>query len=741
MQEITFDELSTLKQPSASLRTALDKISAALGSVGDAGQQARSVVDELRVSLRAAAAQSVKSARSLAKFDEINRLSAPAEDKTAAPEKQQKAAEAAAKAEKAARSTTGTAARRSGTAGSDLSGLTAVWQSVLESLRGAWADFWAYLQEFFAPFAAAWQTVWQGLSAAAAGVWEQLCAALSTVVQPALALLDTVWQGLWAGMEQAWAAYGQPILDGLAQGWQNVVGIVSALWSEVLQPVLVQLFDLLGALWTAHLQPLWNELTACLGAVTTLLLTLWNTVLAPFVQWLITALAPVAVQVFAALGTAVTGAAGIIADGITIALAVLRGMADFLTAVLRGEWDAAWAAMAATVSTVWGRIVSIVQTAVSTVLGVVRSMVAAIAAAINGLLSAIGHAKSMAGSVLGGAGKLVLVGLGIRAFRRRGGEFGLGRGRDGVGGHEVLADGGVESGEREQRAVAGADEVFVGLGKLGFEVQDVGLDRAAGGEALAGDAEAFLDALDRLGLDVGEGLRLQDAVEAAGDFVDELVACGGEGLCAGFGTEAGHVLARGALQIEQPPLGADAAADVFGILGLVGIERGVLHVQLPLVELHHEGLDRIVAAGVGSREADGRIVVGPRLREQGLGGIDAAGRGLQRGGVLQRGGDGVVEGDGPRGGGGHDGGKGEQTEEFHERAPFLARMQFKMVSERWSPTEYQTSLPRRSDETRPARSIFFRWPETPAWGRPNRSTRPWTGTASSDSRISTILSR
>lgn len=145
---MTFDELSTLKQPSASLRTALDKISAALGSVGDAGQQARSVVDELRVSLRAAAAQSVKSARSLAKFDEINRLSAPAEDKTAAPEKQKKAAEAAAKAEKAARSTTGTAARRSGTAGSDLSGLTAVWQSVLESLRGAWADFWAYLQEF-----------------------------------------------------------------------------------------------------------------------------------------------------------------------------------------------------------------------------------------------------------------------------------------------------------------------------------------------------------------------------------------------------------------------------------------------------------------------------------------------------------------------------------------------------------------------------------------------------------------
>ncbi len=202
-----FDELSTLKQPSASLRTALDKISAALGSVGDAGQQARSVVDELRVSLRAAAAQSVKSARSLAKFDEINRLSAPAEDKTTAPEKQKKTAEAAAKAaKKAARSTTGTAARRSGTAGSDLSGLTAVWQSVLESLRGAWADFWAYLQEFFAPFAAAWQTVWQGLSAAAAGVWEQLCAALSTVVSPRW----RCWTRSGRGFGRAWSRRGPP---------------------------------------------------------------------------------------------------------------------------------------------------------------------------------------------------------------------------------------------------------------------------------------------------------------------------------------------------------------------------------------------------------------------------------------------------------------------------------------------------------------------------------------------------
>ena len=74
METIAFDELSTLEVPSAALRSSLGKIASALAKVGTAGTDARTAVDELRTSLRAAAAQSVKSARTLAKFDEINRL-------------------------------------------------------------------------------------------------------------------------------------------------------------------------------------------------------------------------------------------------------------------------------------------------------------------------------------------------------------------------------------------------------------------------------------------------------------------------------------------------------------------------------------------------------------------------------------------------------------------------------------------------------------------------------------------
>ena len=185
--------------------------------MGDAGQQARRVVEELRTALQATAVQSVKTTRSLAKFDEINRLPAPAVEKAAQPEKERRTAGNAA----------GTARRTA--RGSDGRDWADGWRAVLDSLRGVWADFWAYLSGFFAPFAAAWQTVWNALREAVLRVWQPLWAELETVLAPAAALLDTVWQGLWAGLQNAWALYGQPILAGLAEGWQNVAGLVSAL--------------------------------------------------------------------------------------------------------------------------------------------------------------------------------------------------------------------------------------------------------------------------------------------------------------------------------------------------------------------------------------------------------------------------------------------------------------------------------------------------------------------------------
>ena len=136
---ISFDEMSTLDVPSAALRSSLDKIASALQKVGAAGTDASAAVDELRTSLRAAAAQSVKSARSLAKFDEINRLSAPAAEKA-------DAEKTTAAAKKTGGSTRKSGSRSGSRAKAEADGEVSIWQAALQTLRDAWDGFWLYLK-------------------------------------------------------------------------------------------------------------------------------------------------------------------------------------------------------------------------------------------------------------------------------------------------------------------------------------------------------------------------------------------------------------------------------------------------------------------------------------------------------------------------------------------------------------------------------------------------------------------
>ena len=470
METISFDEMSTLDVPSAALRSSLDKIASALQKVGTAGTDASAAVDELRASLRAAAAQSVKSARSLAEFDEINRLSAPAAEKVNTE-----------KTTDAAKKTSGSTRKSSSRSGSktkaEADEEVSIWQAALQTLRDAWDGFWLYLQTYYGPAIAAWQAAWEQIKQTALAVWEPVRAAaldlwngalqpladyllsvflpgvvnsfsqafapilggtisaamtilgnlfvwlcgligelVNTVVQPALALLLEIWQGVMDGIMAAWQAYGQPILDGLVQAFQGLTDLLTALWQSVLQPVLTDLISLIGTLWSEHLQPLWQQLTMALGAVMNLVLTVWNTVLMPLATWLVSTLGPVVAQVFNGITSVVGIAIGLVADAVNIGLTILQGLADFLTAVLQGQWSTAWNAMAATVTTVWSKITSTIQSAVSGILSVVRGMVSGIQSAINGLLSSISSVRSAAGSAIGSVmGHSLPVGLPIVA--------------------------------------------------------------------------------------------------------------------------------------------------------------------------------------------------------------------------------------------------------------------------------------------------------------------------------------
>lgn len=284
-------------------------------------------------SATAAAAKAAK--KSLASFDELNRMEAPAE------------------------TSGGSSGGRSSskvTVKAEPDGDISPWQRLLERIR-------VLLQPVFEAWEAAWLRI------------REICLA--------------VWNDLMLGVANAWAVYGQPILDAAALAVQNLVLLFQTLWTTVLQPILAVLGETLGHLWTEHLLPLWNDLTLLFGAVVLMLLELWNGVLVPLLQWLTDAFGPVVTEVFTAAASLVSGCVGLIVDALDVAVIALRGVADFLSAVFRGDWDAAWEAIGDTVDRIWARIGDSVRCWVNAIIGFVNGMIRAVVNGVNGVIGVL----------------------------------------------------------------------------------------------------------------------------------------------------------------------------------------------------------------------------------------------------------------------------------------------------------------------------------------------------------------
>ena len=366
-----------------------------------------------------AAKETEKATRSLAGFDEITRLDAPQEE-----------------------SSGGGGGGAAGPNYDFVDRTGAGFSSLLDTVKRFWAQFTAALAPSVAAWGAAWDqirstamAVWPQIQAAASGLWTNALQPLLTylagtwapgilnafsqafapiiggviathiqifadffiwvcgivtdyinnLVLPALDTLLLMWQGIMEAIQRAWEQYGQPLMDGLIEACRNIETTLGNLYYTVIEPIIQHLIQLLQQLWNEHLQQLWNDVTMMLGALGLAVLDLWNNVLSPLINWLISTFGPLFADVFNAAAGLVETAVGFMSDALDLVVVGLRGVLDFLSAVFRGDWDAAWNAIASTVTTVWSRIQETVRSAANGILRFINSMIRAIVNALNSL--------------------------------------------------------------------------------------------------------------------------------------------------------------------------------------------------------------------------------------------------------------------------------------------------------------------------------------------------------------------
>ena len=294
---------------------------------------------------------------------------------------------------------------------------SAAWEQIRNAARAVWPEvqqaalaFWneglspllTYLSGTFAPgvinaFSEAFAPIVGGVASTAIYVLADLftwaCGigtdAINGVLIPALDLLLQIWQDLMSGIKTAWDTYGQPLMDGVILAFQNLEDLATLLWETIVKPILQNLISVLQQLWSSHLKPLWDDILLLVASVANCLLDLWNNLLAPVAKWIIATFGPAFAEVFNAIADVVGVAVGAIADAIDLAVVVLRGLADFLSAVFRGNWDAAWQAIGNTVSTVWDKMTNAIKTAVNGIIGFINRMISAVVTGINAVINAL----------------------------------------------------------------------------------------------------------------------------------------------------------------------------------------------------------------------------------------------------------------------------------------------------------------------------------------------------------------
>ena len=283
---------------------------------------------------------------------------------------------------------------------------SAVWPEVQQAALAFWNEglspLLTYLSGTFAPgvinaFSEAFAPIVGGVASTAiyvlADLFTRACGigtdAINGVLIPALDLLLQIWQDLMSGIKTAWDTYGQPLMDGVILAFQNLEDLATLLWETIVKPILQNLISVLQQLWSSHLKPLWDDILLLVASVANCLLDLWNNLLAPVAKWIIATFGPAFAEVFNAIADVVGVAVGTIADAIDLAVVVLRGLADFLSAVFRGNWDAAWQAIGNTVSTVWDKMTNAIKTAVNGIIGFINRMISAVVTGINAVINAL----------------------------------------------------------------------------------------------------------------------------------------------------------------------------------------------------------------------------------------------------------------------------------------------------------------------------------------------------------------
>lgn len=143
-------------------------------------------------------------------------------------------------------------------------------------------------------------------------------------------------------INQVYDQYVKPFVDSITQGISDILGVFLDAYNTYISPVLDYLAVKFSAVWTEHIQPAIDGLLELLGKVFENLQALWETLLEPFVEWIINTIAPIIGPIIAGIEDQILNLLSVASDVIKGITDILGGFLDFCTGAFTGDFDKCW---------------------------------------------------------------------------------------------------------------------------------------------------------------------------------------------------------------------------------------------------------------------------------------------------------------------------------------------------------------------------------------------------------------
>ena len=228
-----------------------------------------------------------------------------------------------------------------------------------------------------------------------------ISAGANDILIPTLELVKTMTTDTLDAVGEEWNKSGEGLLtklgevrDGMKEIWEN-------LYYNILKPVWDEIITALSSIWKEHLEPLWKELLSFFSKLTNCVMTLWNNVLAPIVNWIFTVLAPIVVNAVKSIMSVVNTVTGIVSGVTKGVLKALGGLLDFLTGVFSGNWRLMWNGIKTFFKGIWDSIWAICKGVVNLIIDGINGLWSGIYSTIQGLINGIGSIAGAIGDLLG----------------------------------------------------------------------------------------------------------------------------------------------------------------------------------------------------------------------------------------------------------------------------------------------------------------------------------------------------